>query len=75
MKQDQFFKLMKYIDAAIADANAGPEGLRESVDKISTQQELYDSFFKQLEETDENIGKDYIIKSVKNENEIALALV
>jgi hypothetical protein len=75
MKQDQFFKLMKYIDAAIADANAGPEGLRESVDKISTQQELYDSFFKQLEQTDENIGKDYIITSVKNENEIALGLM
>ena len=46
MREDQFFKLMEYIDAAIADANAGPNGLHESVAKISIRQELYDSFFK-----------------------------
>lgn len=69
MREDQFNKLIEYIDAAIADANAGSNGLHESVAK------LYDSFFKGVEETDENIGKDYIIKSVKNENEIALGLM
>ena len=52
MREDQFFKLMEYIDAAIADANAGPNGLHESVAKISTHQQLYDSFFSNKEEED-----------------------
>ena len=75
MKEDQFFKLIEYIDAAIADANAGPNGLHESVTKISTRQELYDSFFKVQEEAEENIGKTYIIKSLKDQNEMALGLM
>ena len=50
MREDQFFKLIEYIDAAIADAKAGPEGLHESVAKISIRQELYDSFFKEENE-------------------------
>lgn len=50
MRQDQFNKLIEYIDAAIADANAGPNGLHESVAKISAHQELYDSFFSSNEE-------------------------
>jgi len=50
MRKDQFFKLIEYIDAAIADANAGPNGLHESVAKISIRQELYDSFFKEENE-------------------------
>lgn len=52
MREDQFNKLIKYIDAAIADAKAGPEGLHESVAKLSTRQELYDSFFSNKEEED-----------------------
>lgn len=75
MTEDQFFKLIEYIDAAIADAKAGPEGLHESVAKLSTRQELYDSFFKGVEKTDENIGTNYIIKSIKDQNEIALGLM
>jgi len=50
MREDQFFKLIEYIDAAIADANAGPNGLHESVAKISIRQELYDSFLKEENE-------------------------
>jgi len=50
MTKDQFNKLIEYIDAAIADANAGPNGLHESVAKISAHQELYDSFFSSNEE-------------------------
>ena len=50
MTKDQFDKLIEYIDAAIADANAGPNGLHESVAKISAHQELYDSFFSSNEE-------------------------
>ena len=50
MREDQFFKLMEYIDAAIADRKAGPEGLHESVAKLSIRQELYDSFFKEENE-------------------------
>jgi hypothetical protein len=53
MTEDQFFKLIEYIDAAIADANAGPNGLHESVAKLSIRQELYDSFFKEQEEKNE----------------------
>ena len=75
MREDQFFKLIEYIDAAIADAKAGPEGLHESVAKLSTRQELYDSFFKAQEEAEENIGKNYIIKSLKDQNEISLGLM
>lgn len=75
MRQDQFNKLIKYIDAAIADANAGPNGLHESVAKISAHEELYDSFFKAQEEAEENIGKNYIIKSLKDQNEISLGLM
>ena len=55
MREDQFFKLIEYIDAAIADANAGPNGLHESVAKISTQQKLYDSFFSNKEEEEEDM--------------------
>ena len=50
MREDQFFKLMEYIDAAIADRKSGPEGLHESVAKLSIRQELYDSFFKEENE-------------------------
>ena len=50
MREDQFFKLIEYIDAAIADRKAGPEGLHESVAKLSIRQELYDSFFKEENE-------------------------
>lgn len=75
MRKDQFDKLIEYIDAAIADANAGPNGLHESVAKISAHEELYDSFFKAQEEAEENIGKNYIIKSLKDQNEIALGLM
>ena len=53
MREDQFFKLMEYIDAAIADSKSGPEGLHESVAKLSIRQELYDSFFKAQEEENE----------------------
>lgn len=52
MTKDQFDKLIEYIDAAIADANAGPNGLHESVAKISAHEELYDSFFSNKEEED-----------------------
>lgn len=52
MKEHQFNKLIKYIDAAIADANAGPNGLHESVAKISAHEELHDSFFSNKEEED-----------------------
>lgn len=75
MREDQFFKLMEYIDAAIADRKSGPEGLHESVAKLSIRQELYDSFFKGVEETDENIGKNYIIKCAEDQNEVTLGLL
>jgi hypothetical protein len=52
MRQDQFDKLIEYIDAAIADANAGHNGLHERVAKISAHQELYDSFFSNKDEED-----------------------
>ena len=52
MTKDQFDKLIEYIDAAIADANAGHNGLHERVAKISAHQELYDSFFSNEEEED-----------------------
>ena len=52
MREDQFNKLIKYIDAAIADANAGPNGSYERVAKFSTHQQLYDSFFSNKEEED-----------------------
>ena len=55
MREDQFFKLMEYIDAAIADRNSGPEGLYESVAKLSIRQELYDSFFSNKEEEEEDM--------------------
>lgn len=47
MTKDQFNKLIEYIDAAIADANAIP---KYSPIKRHTQQELYDSFFSSNEE-------------------------
>jgi hypothetical protein len=47
MTKDQFDKLIEYIDAAIADANAG---LKYSPVKRHTHQELYDSFFSSNEE-------------------------
>ena len=47
MTKYQFNKLIEYIDAAIADANAVPE---YSPIKRYTQQELYDSFFSSNEE-------------------------
>ena len=47
MTKDQFNKLIEYIDAAIADANAIP---KYSPIKRHTQQELYDSFFSDEEE-------------------------
>jgi len=75
MREDQFFKLIEYIDAAIADANAGPNGLHESVEKEIEYIKKYDSFFKGVEETDENIGKNYIIKCAEDQNEVALGLL
>jgi len=50
MKEDQFNKLLAYIDAAIANANAGSDGLSEYLNKINTRQSLYDSFFSNEEE-------------------------
>jgi hypothetical protein len=47
MTKDQFDKLIEYIDAAITDANAGPE---DSSIKYHYRQELYDSFFSSNEE-------------------------
>ena len=47
MTKDQFNKLIEYIDAAIADANAIP---KYSPIKRHTQQELHDSFFSSNEE-------------------------
>ena len=55
MREDQFFKLIEYIDAAIADRKSGPEGLHESVAKLSIRQELYDSFFSNKEEEEEDM--------------------
>ena len=52
MTKDQFNKLIEYIDAAIADANADSNGLHERVAKISAHQELHDSFFSNNEEED-----------------------
>ena len=50
MKRDQFIKLIEYIDAAIIDGTAGPEGLHENIAKYDKRKELYDSFFKANEE-------------------------
>ena len=47
MTKDQFDNLIEYIDAAIADASTGPEGLPI---KRDTRQSLYDSFFSNEEE-------------------------
>lgn len=61
MKQDQFNKLIEYIDAAIDKGMAGHDGLHESVAKHNKYEELYDSFFKEndalLEETSEILQK------------------
>ena len=79
MKKDQFDKLIEYIDAAIAHsiAQTNPycERPYEYHAKSSARQELHDSFFKAQEEAQENIGKNYIIKSLKDQNEIALGLM
>ena len=75
MKKDQFFKLIDYIEAAVRDGVSGAEGLHEHLIMMERKQELHDSFFKEAEETDENIGKNYIIKSVKDQNEMALGLM
>ena len=50
MTKDQFNKLIEYIDAAIANANAGSDGLSEYLNKINTRQSLHDSFFSNEEE-------------------------
>ena len=50
MTKDQFNKLIEYIDAAIADANAVP---KYSPIKRHTQQELHDSFFSNKEEEED----------------------
>ena len=50
MTKDQFDKLIEYIDAAIANANAGSDGLGEYLNKINTRQSLHDSFFSNEEE-------------------------
>jgi|LakMenEpi03Aug12_release.lakeMendotaPanAssembly.Ray.scaffolds.fasta_scaffold710740_2 hypothetical protein len=50
MREDQFNKLIEYIDAAIANANAGSDGLSEYLNKINTRQSLHDSFFSDEEE-------------------------
>ena len=50
MTKDQFNKLLAYIDAAIANANAGSDGLSEYLNKINTRQSLHDSFFSNEEE-------------------------
>ena len=79
MRKDQFDKLIEYIDAAIAHsiAHTNPycESSYEYLAKSSARQELHDSFFKAQEEAEENIGKNYIIKSLKDQNEIALGLM
>jgi hypothetical protein len=75
MREDQFNKLTDYIEAVVKDGIAGPEGLFENVAMNKKRKELYDSFFNEQEETDENIGKNYIIKSLKEENEISLGLL
>ena len=50
MTKDQFDKLIEYIDAAIANASAGSDGLVEYLGKINTRQSLHDSFFSNEEE-------------------------
>ena len=52
MTQDQFKKLIEYIDAAIDKSIAGHDGLNESVAKHNKYEELYDSFFSNEEEED-----------------------
>lgn len=75
MREDQFNKLIDYIEAAVRDGVSGAEGLHEYIIMTEKRKELRDSFFKAQEEAEENIGKNYIIKSLKDQNEISLGLM
>ena len=78
MTKDQFNKLIAYIEAAVRDGVSGPEGLHEYITMMEKRNDLYNSFFSEesAEETiNKDSGKDYIIKSVKDQNEISLGLM
>lgn len=53
MREDQFNKLIDYIEAAVRDGVSGAEGLHEHIIMIEKRKELRDSFFSNKEEEDE----------------------
>jgi len=53
MSEDQFNKLIDYIEAAVRDGVSGAEGLHEHIIMIEKRKELHDSFFKAQEEENE----------------------
>jgi len=53
MREDQFNKLIDYIEAAVRDGVSGAEGLHEHIIMIEKRKELHDSFFKAQEEENE----------------------